>query len=115
MTDGGGGGATGSFGYPLDASDPLEALAIGTAGSGRTPATHWRSSTASGGAASITQQLLTPDQMNGGVPGTLYNNFSERDRRRPFSAQTYCLADHAFTGGGSSADGATPREHGGPL
>ena len=107
VTDGGGGGATDSFGYPLDASDPLEALAIGTAGSGAYSGYTLALIDGFGGAASITQQLLTPDQMNGGVPGTLYNNFSERDRRRPFSAQTYCLADHAFTGWKDAGDGAT--------
>jgi hypothetical protein len=95
--------AGGSPPPPQPANDPLEQLAVGTAGSGDYAG--YKVAQVDTFNEPISQLLLHPAQLNGGTPGTLYNNFSERDRRRPFSAQTYCLVDQFFTGWKDQGDG----------
>jgi hypothetical protein len=59
VTDGGGGGATDSFGYPLDASDPLEALAIGQTD----PATGMKVAAIVAFSGALSQALMRPDNL----------------------------------------------------
>ena len=89
---------------PPASDDPLEQLGVGAAGRGDYAG--YSLGIVETFDEAISALLLHGDQLAaGGTPGSLYNNFSERDRRRPFSAQTYCLVDPWFAGWKNANDG----------
>lgn len=102
VTDGGGGGATDSFGYPLDASDPLEALAIGQTD----PATGMKVAAIVAFSGALSQALMRPDNLE---TAFLNHDFStDRNRRRTSATSVFTLADPYFTGLADANDGVAP-------
>ena len=97
-------GPTDSFGYPLDASDPLEALAIGQTD----PATGMKVAAIVAFSGTLAQMLIKPDNL---ATAGLANNFStDRDRRATSDTSVGLLADAYFTGRQDAGDGVALAE-----